>query len=382
VFSIVKKQLKPEDLANWRRLSDGLNPGWMVSCATGADWSGPAQQLANIAGVPVKAPTNVLWLVRKGGQTLPIIHLCRYCASFLGKSKPPYFYDHIAASTRRGTWRTFQPQNDEADKKVRDLLLAAAERMPWWEVRVTEVGTVKNPATAADALIRLGSKTKKDELIAAITGKKKGWRLKGRPGPGHVETVDANRLGLKRGVDGWTRRGVLQGLRQGDRRSARLACPRRPRPPCSSASRSSWRRSSGLDRGGGRRDDSRVTQFKVPTLVVGRRGRSSSASRTRASSPGGRRVRPRRERAHSPWAQSAAGRLELRKPFDSSDGAAKGARYSTIRRTPAHESSAAGSTQGQSSATRRRPARHLVRQGLGPDRLNTASRSCRRAGLG
>lgn len=200
VFALVKKQLKPEDLANWRRLNDDLNLGLrMVSCATGADWSGPAQQLANIAGVPVKAPTNVLWLVRKGGQTLPIIHLCRYCASFLGKSKPPYFYDHIAASTRRGTWRTFQPQNDEADKKVRDLLLAAAERMPWWEVRVTEVGTVKNPATAADALIRLGSKTKKDELIEAITGKKKGWTVvdKLTKDQAMSKTVDASRLGLK-----------------------------------------------------------------------------------------------------------------------------------------------------------------------------------------
>lgn len=165
LFHVLKRRLRAEDLPRWERLNDDLNVGLrLISCKTGASWTGIAQQLANLTGVAVKAPSDTLWLITKGGEVHGVIHSCADCES----AKPgPWLYDHLLASEKRGVWRTFQPQGSEADRRLRDDLLDLAEQEPWWQVTVTDVAPAKDAAEAAkriEALRRLGARASKDEL--------------------------------------------------------------------------------------------------------------------------------------------------------------------------------------------------------------------------
>ena len=66
----------------------------LISCSTGANASGFAQNLANKLGVNVKAPSNTLWIHHDGGMTI-------------GASP----FDNT------GHWIIYRPYNGGGDKK-------------------------------------------------------------------------------------------------------------------------------------------------------------------------------------------------------------------------------------------------------------------------
>lgn len=199
LFKSLKRHLTAEDLPRWQRLNDDLNVGLrLISCKTGASWTGIAQQLANLTGFPVKAPSDTLWIVAKGGEVHGVIHSCPDCA---GARPGLWLYDHVLASTKRGVWRTFQPQGDEAARKRRDLLLDLAEKEPWWQVTVTDVTPAKDKAEAdkrIETLRRLGARASKDELTKLLASGKEFVvieRLTRKEA--RAKAVEVGRLGLK-----------------------------------------------------------------------------------------------------------------------------------------------------------------------------------------
>lgn len=200
VFEMVKRKLRAEDLSSWARLNDDLSIGIrLLSCESGSDPLGIAQQLANVAGVPVKAPDDILWFLRKGGQTQGVIHSCEVCRKlFEGDDRPAWLIDHVAAATKRGAWKTFQPANGAADAEVRDLLYDLAKAEPWWQVYVTGVKLTRKPAEVIEALQRLGAKQKDAELAALLTGKDDFVLVDGLTRAQAIaKATEASRLGLK-----------------------------------------------------------------------------------------------------------------------------------------------------------------------------------------
>lgn len=140
VFQVIKKSLKAEDLAHWQSLNDDTDTGFrLVSCSVGYSPTGIAQGLANQLGVPVKAPDGVLWVLRSGGRTIPVIHLCAVCKGYARGGGGAWVYDHVLNSKERGSWRVFKPSTGEADVELRDSLLGLAKKKAWWQVTVKRV---------------------------------------------------------------------------------------------------------------------------------------------------------------------------------------------------------------------------------------------------
>jgi len=159
-FRMLNKQLKAEHLSDWQRVHRDLGVGLrLLSCNTGRAPDGLAQQLANLSGVKVKAPTRKVCLVRYQGRRHVVLHWCNDCPAH---QRNKTIAMHVLKSTDRGHWKTFSP-NGDAKKKIRDLLYEKATKEEWWEIRLSKVSLRRSMKETLRQLRRIHPRLDSDD---------------------------------------------------------------------------------------------------------------------------------------------------------------------------------------------------------------------------